>query len=750
MVALQHGTAGSSQRQRQSGNSTDALSTPNDSQLARLVGHKEGPGAHGWIRVERIGWLGHLKRAFLGSKHPALILPRSASVSTGDLLRVSRNSAWVSCRNGEAQISPAYWAKERISLGSLALDFVVKEITENREYVAYDGLTDFHYRRRGLFGRTAKLILHNFHPSYPSVIGYVELAMPLFMNKSRSVVFDAPFRANGIGWERWDMPALRENIHLVARVARVVVNPEFRGLGLGQLLIRHAAEFAKQRWQVAGLKPYFMEISADMLRFVPFADGAGMTYIGETEGNLKRVAEDMSYLLRNQGRVKRRDIVREDASGIVDKQVSRMESAARLMKRQGWNESDLFSRLAKLSEKAVLRDFDLFHEIVSLPKPTYMVGLIPEAQRFLEGRVRTLGLSHTHVTPKYLLAPIKSPIVLKNLSFSFRSSVRRTTKTHAVQQAFGISPDQFVHKVLQGLSLRIDSGEVLLITGSSGSGKSTLLRLLSRRQMGGAEGSLTFPDNFNSGVFESIRSKRAMIELFDGADVRSALHLLGVVGLSDAFVYLKRYAELSNGQQYRAMLAQLVSSGRNVWIADEFCANLDLVTANVVADRMQRMARRLGATLIVASSQPEAFAAALKPDHVVRLTTTWENRVESGDEYVRRLSKARVVFPARQVQISPTDLSCIRSGHMHSIFLRGRSDVEKGLLIFTGSGDSEPVTVTDVQYARANSLSTRDAASAGMSSVRELQEAVSLRFPRLARDGWITIVSFDSLAKHVS
>jgi len=55
-------------------------------------------------------------------------------------------------------------------------------------------------------------------------------------------------------------------------------------------LVKHAAEFARQRWQVAGFLPYFLEISADMLKYVPFAEKAGMLFIGETEGNLRRVA----------------------------------------------------------------------------------------------------------------------------------------------------------------------------------------------------------------------------------------------------------------------------------------------------------------------------------------------------------------------------------------------------------------------------------------------------------------------------
>lgn len=47
-------------------------------------------------------------------------------------------------------------------------------------------------------------------------------------------------------------------------------------------------------------------------------------------------------------------------------------------------------------------------------------------------------------------------------------------------------------------------------------------------------------------------------------DVQTALHLMGLVGLSDAFVYLKRFEELSHGQKYRAVLAQLIEGGYNV------------------------------------------------------------------------------------------------------------------------------------------------------------------------------------------
>ena len=80
---------------------------------------------------------------------------------------------------------------------------------------------------------------------------------------------------NGIAWDRWDMDIQRRYIHLNVRIARCVVYPEFRGLGIGQLLVEHAARFARERWQVSRLKPYFMEISADMLKYVPSRNVAG-------------------------------------------------------------------------------------------------------------------------------------------------------------------------------------------------------------------------------------------------------------------------------------------------------------------------------------------------------------------------------------------------------------------------------------------------------------------------------------------
>ncbi|HEY9671438.1 MAG TPA: GNAT family N-acetyltransferase [Waterburya sp.] len=687
-----------------------------------------------------------LKEVHLDDETTTLLLPRSAWVTEGDRVELTGDSAWVVCKNGHAQIFPSYAAREQLQVGGLNLEFLIKEITDLEELAAYQALTQFHYRSRTLYGRTAPLIIRNFHPIYPKVIGYIELTSSFYMNKVRSAILNAPFQANNISWEVWDKDTGRSYIHIIARIARCVVYPEFRGLGLGQLLLKHAAEFARERWQVAGLKPYFLEISADMLKFVPFAEKAGMVFIGETEGNLKRVAKDMAYLLRNRERVQAGEIVKkEDSLGIVDKQISRMKGAIRLMEQENWSAEELVARLEKLSSTSVLKNFNLFYDIVSLPKPTYLQGLIPEAENFLRDRVAKIAPKNGHISPPLRVEPLKEPVFLKKISLTYQSRVRRTQQTHAIQQAFGISPDDISHKVVRNLSLTLKAGEVVLLTGPSGCGKTTLLNLLSQTEHLGLEGEVLLPDNYLPGVFAPINSQKALIEVLSKRDIRAALHLMGLVGLSDAFIYLKRFEELSNGQRYRAMLVELITSGCNVWIADEFCANLDPVTANVVADRLQRIARQLQAALIVASSQPEIFAAALRPDQVVQLTTAWEHRVMPGTEFVRSFPSHHKTFVAPTLSIAAEYLPAIRSGRKCTTIRKGRLPISKGMLLLTArTADFVAVNVTDVRVTSFKRLTEEDAKKDGFSSLAELHRALLKHYPKLNYTSLVTIVSFDT------
>ena len=436
---------------------------------------------------------------------------------------------------------------------------------------------------------------------------------------------------------KWDIQTLRSNIHRIVRIARTVVSPEFRGFGIGRLLVQHAASFARERWQIANKKPFFLEISADMLKFVPFVQKAGLSYVGETSGNLERVTQDITYLLQRFGDGQKSTSDFEKISGILDQQVARMNQALRLMKEQGIPKDTLLTKLRRLSSHKVLKDFDLFRGIVSLPKPTFMMGLNAYSQGFITNRLNDLKPTEPPYAPNINIQALNAPVRLSNVTITYVSKVPRTLATHAIQQAFDISPRDIRTTAVHNLTFEVHPGEILLIEGPSGSGKTTLLEAIAGEidtTVIAFEGEIDRPSNLSSYLYEPVRSRKSLIELFGSGGIRKGLSLLALAGLSEPFLYLKRFHELSKGQQYRAMLAQMLASGRNVWLADEFCASLDEITANLVAHNIQRIARQLGLTVIVAASNPKPFVYSLKPDKVVRLTSAAQSSTLNWKEYL--------------------------------------------------------------------------------------------------------------------
>jgi energy-coupling factor transporter ATP-binding protein EcfA2 len=88
---------------------------------------------------------------------------------------------------------------------------------------------------------------------------------------------------------------------------------------------------------------------------------------------------------------------------------------------------------------------------------------------------------------------------------------------------------------------------------------------------------------------------------------------LSRVGLNDAYLFVKRFKELSDGQKYRYKLAKLIESKAQFWIADEFCSTLDRDTAKIVAFNAQKIARKEKKALIVATCDRDLFED-LKPN----------------------------------------------------------------------------------------------------------------------------------------
>lgn len=174
------------------------------------------------------------------------------------------------------------------------------------------------------------------------------------------------------------------------------------------------------------------------------------------------------------------------------------------------------------------------------------------------------------------------------------------------------------------LSLHVDPGEAITITGRSGSGKSTLLSLI---------GGLEQPDSgrvlidgqeiwrgphpaqarrelvgfvFQRHLLLEALTARANVEVpLIGAGVRHAerrrraLELLEEVGLGDRASHLP--SELSGGERQRVAVARALANEPRLLLADEPTGALDSRTSERVLDLMFNLRDRLGMTMLVVS-----------------------------------------------------------------------------------------------------------------------------------------------------
>ena len=200
----------------------------------------------------------------------------------------------------------------------------------------------------------------------------------------------------------------------------------------------------------------------------------------------------------------------------------------------------------------------------------------------------------------------KKPLQQFKINQEYKTKTKITRRTIEVGEAYGIGvDDEKTFAVFRNFVVEVNPGQIVLITGDSGSGKSTLLREISAQ----------LPKDFGR-IVTNDEVKPDDDELIIegvGRDMNQAISVLSMAGLSEAFLMLRKFSELSDGQKYRYRVAKMIDSSAGTWVFDEFAAVLDRITAKVISFTVQKTARKLGKTLIVATTH-EDLLQDIKPD----------------------------------------------------------------------------------------------------------------------------------------
>ncbi|NIS80998.1 MAG: ATP-binding cassette domain-containing protein, partial [Anaerolineales bacterium] len=152
------------------------------------------------------------------------------------------------------------------------------------------------------------------------------------------------------------------------------------------------------------------------------------------------------------------------------------------------------------------------------------------------------------------------------INIAYKTKTDITDRTVAVAEAFGLGISDFQqHMIYDNVELKIGPDDIVYVTGDSGSGKSVLLDAIVRDLNPQETARMSDVD---------IDPEKPLIDTVGGS-VKEGLKLLSKVGLNDAFLFVRRYSQLSDGQKYRYRVAKLIESGAQWWIMDEFCSTLD-------------------------------------------------------------------------------------------------------------------------------------------------------------------------------
>lgn len=460
------------------------------------------------------------------------------------------------------KIHPPYCAKETIFLDPHKFEVTFRERANSKDWEKVKELERFHYRGKGLnklVGRRTVLLVEI--KGY-GIVGFGVLSATVAVAKPRFELLETNFTDQ----------MKSKLINRIARIPRIVIHPEFRGINLGVLMAKHLIQFAKEYWDINHYSPIMVEVIAAMIEYHKFFEKAGFIKIGYTLGYPQKA------------------VIPHYGNGSFESRTN--YKSYEFMRNQKPKPYLVFPLDLNLKEK-----IDRFYK-KSFP-PIVILSKFPK---------------------------LKKPIRFDNVSVKYKLKNGSTERTNIVKEVFGVDVEHAFSTIFTKFSLEIEPGDIVLITGASGSGKSTIIRLLTlkhsilKKEME-ITGKILDDNKQNVAILNTDWDNSCSLidQVKKDGNIKEAIEILNSVGLSEAHLYIKRPNQISDGQRYRFAVAKLCDSGKPIWIADEFVSTLNPEMAAIVARGLRKVAYKYGATLILAAPHIHSFIGSLLPNKLIKL-----------------------------------------------------------------------------------------------------------------------------------
>ena len=210
---------------------------------------------------------------------------------------------------------------------------------------------------------------------------------------------------------------------------------------------------------------------------------------------------------------------------------------------------------------------------------------------------------------------------------------------HSIERSF--SQGSEILKILKGVNLSVNAGEIVALIGPSGAGKSTLLHIAGLLESADA-GNITICNKVCDKLSDQERTaiRRAHMgfvyqnhhllpeftaleniiipQIIAGHKKKDAqeraMEILAWLNLKDRANH--RPARLSGGEQQRVAIGRAIASGPSLLLADEPTGNLDPDTAKEVFEMLLRLTKGANLGALIATHNPDLAA---RMDRTVKL-----------------------------------------------------------------------------------------------------------------------------------